>query len=286
MPNSLSAQKRQRQNVVRRERNRSHRSAMRTAIKKVREATEQGDFELARQLLRAAYQMLDRAAARNIIHANKAARTKSRLSLGIRRIDPGAANTNGSLTVRQASRRPEFECRVVVDGDKFRPRVTGMIADREGIKQRKILAPRLDATEFWIQLAKEQKLLRVEFQIEPSSYLDGKAELLKLLEDHELSAHDFFEIDGKTVEPPATNADFFADNKRSRVAVGFETNLGDIRLMQAKSKRQMLFAVLKTNDPTLVNVVVLDLFKNFHSEGPQKEYFKLVEGLTAEVLKS
>ncbi|MCR9120564.1 MAG: 30S ribosomal protein S20 [bacterium] len=84
MPNSLGAKKRLRQNVTRRDQNRSYRSAMRTQIKKVREAIEAGDIEKAQSEFKLACVSLDRAASRNIIHDNKAARTKSRLSKAIR----------------------------------------------------------------------------------------------------------------------------------------------------------------------------------------------------------
>jgi len=79
MPNTKSAKKRLRQNIVRRMRNRMAKSAMKSQLRKVREAAEAGDVEKAEQEYRLAAKRLDRAGARNIIHPNKAARTKSRL---------------------------------------------------------------------------------------------------------------------------------------------------------------------------------------------------------------
>jgi small subunit ribosomal protein S20 len=79
MPNTKSAKKRLRQNIVRRMRNRMAKSAMRSQLRKVREAAEAGDVEKAEQEYRLVAKKLDRAGARNIIHPNKAARTKSRL---------------------------------------------------------------------------------------------------------------------------------------------------------------------------------------------------------------
>jgi len=79
MPNSKSAKKRLRQNIVRRMRNRMEKTAMRNQLRKVREAAEAGDVEKAEQEYRLAAKKLDRAGARSIIHPNKAARTKSRL---------------------------------------------------------------------------------------------------------------------------------------------------------------------------------------------------------------
>ena len=80
MPNSISAKKSHRQSLKRRARNRGQRSALRTSVKKVREAVADGETEQAASLLTAATKMLDQAAAKNLIHANKAARTKSRLT--------------------------------------------------------------------------------------------------------------------------------------------------------------------------------------------------------------
>jgi small subunit ribosomal protein S20 len=80
MPNSISAKKSLRQSLKRRARNRGQRSALRTSVKRVREAVANGETEQAASLLTAATRKLDQAAAKNLIHANKAARTKSRLA--------------------------------------------------------------------------------------------------------------------------------------------------------------------------------------------------------------
>ena len=84
MPNTKSAKKRLRQNVTLREQNRSIKRAIRTQCRKVREAIEAGDVELAESEFRLAAKRLDRAGARNIVHRNAAARTKSRLSAKIK----------------------------------------------------------------------------------------------------------------------------------------------------------------------------------------------------------
>ncbi len=80
MPNSPSAKKALRQSLARRDRNRAQRSALRTTIKKVRKAAEAGDEALANDAFRAAVKKLDQSAAKDLIHKNAAARTKSRLS--------------------------------------------------------------------------------------------------------------------------------------------------------------------------------------------------------------
>jgi small subunit ribosomal protein S20 len=79
MPNSNSAKKRLRQNETRRMQNRIVKSAMKTQLRKVRDAVKAGDLDKAEEEYRYAAKRLDRAGARNIIHPNKAARTKSRL---------------------------------------------------------------------------------------------------------------------------------------------------------------------------------------------------------------
>jgi small subunit ribosomal protein S20 len=79
-----SAAKRLRQSNERQERNRAVRRAIRTQCKKVREAVAAGDAPKAESELRLATVRLDRAASRGTIHANSAARTKSRLSAAIK----------------------------------------------------------------------------------------------------------------------------------------------------------------------------------------------------------
>ena len=89
MPNANSAKKRLRQNVARRERNRSVKRAVRTQCRKVREAVRVGDVELAETEFRLAAKRLDRAGARNVIHQNAAARAKSNLSAKIKALKTG-----------------------------------------------------------------------------------------------------------------------------------------------------------------------------------------------------
>jgi small subunit ribosomal protein S20 len=84
MPNTNSSKKRLRQNVVHRLRNRAVKRAVRNQCRKVREAVEAGEVETAETAFRLATKKLDRAGAKNIIHRNAAARTKSRLSAKIK----------------------------------------------------------------------------------------------------------------------------------------------------------------------------------------------------------
>jgi len=63
-------------------RNRAQRSALRTAVKHVRQATA-GNAAAA---LAKAVEMLDRAARKGLIHPNNAARHKSRLAAHVRKL--------------------------------------------------------------------------------------------------------------------------------------------------------------------------------------------------------
>lgn len=77
MANSKSATKRIRQSARAFERNRTQRSRLKTALKRVMTA-EDGDT--ATQAYREASALLDRFATRNLLHRNKAARKKSQLA--------------------------------------------------------------------------------------------------------------------------------------------------------------------------------------------------------------
>ena len=79
MPNSASAKKRLRQNVVRRARNRPLKSSVRTQMKKVIAAAEAGDVAKAEEEFKIAAKKLDQAGSKGVFHKNSTARKKSRL---------------------------------------------------------------------------------------------------------------------------------------------------------------------------------------------------------------
>ncbi|MDO5505882.1 MAG: 30S ribosomal protein S20 [Pseudoxanthomonas suwonensis] len=79
MANIKSSKKRAKQAVVRNGRNAAQRSQMRTAVKKVIKALDAHDADAAQAAFTSAQPLLDRFAARGLIHKNKAARHKSRL---------------------------------------------------------------------------------------------------------------------------------------------------------------------------------------------------------------
>lgn len=84
MANTAQARKRARQNTERRLHNRARRSDLRTRVKKVYAAAQAGDATLATSAFKEAQPVLDRMAARGVIHPNKAARHKSRLAKRLR----------------------------------------------------------------------------------------------------------------------------------------------------------------------------------------------------------
>ena len=75
-----SALKANRQNIVRREANRQLRSKLRTGLKKFRSAAAGDDKDAVRTALTGAQSLVDKMAAKGIIHRNTAARYKSRLA--------------------------------------------------------------------------------------------------------------------------------------------------------------------------------------------------------------
>jgi small subunit ribosomal protein S20 len=80
MANTKSAEKRNRQNIQARERNRGHRSSLRTAIKKLRTAVASGDAARAKEILSETLSVIDKTAQKKVIHSNTASRYKSRLA--------------------------------------------------------------------------------------------------------------------------------------------------------------------------------------------------------------
>jgi len=82
--NIKSAKKRAKQAVVRNLRNTSQRSMLRTAVKRVLKAIEANDVDGAKAAFVTAQPILDRFAARGLIHKNKAARHKSRIHARIK----------------------------------------------------------------------------------------------------------------------------------------------------------------------------------------------------------
>jgi small subunit ribosomal protein S20 len=84
MANIKSARKRARQAIKRRSHNLSLRTAARTAIKSVQKAIQAGDKKAAVAALTRSQAVIDRVAAKGVLHPNAAARHKSRLAHAIK----------------------------------------------------------------------------------------------------------------------------------------------------------------------------------------------------------
>ncbi len=79
MANTRSAKKQIRNSYRKWLHNRYVKGKMRSAVKIVRDAIEAGDYDTAKSRMPEAEKELDKAASKNVIHPNKAARLKSRL---------------------------------------------------------------------------------------------------------------------------------------------------------------------------------------------------------------
>jgi small subunit ribosomal protein S20 len=84
MAHSLSAQKRVRQNLTSRARNRWRLRTMRDAVKAFRDKLVHGSVEEATTAMRACAKIVDKTAAKGVIHKNQAARRKSRMSAALK----------------------------------------------------------------------------------------------------------------------------------------------------------------------------------------------------------
>ena len=87
MPNIKSSERSVKTDAERRAKNFAVRSTIRTAIRKVVEATVAGQADDAKALLTIASKVIDKAAAKGVIHKNAAARRKSRLARKINAIN-------------------------------------------------------------------------------------------------------------------------------------------------------------------------------------------------------
>lgn len=80
MPNHKSSEKRVRQSERRRQINRSNRTRVRSAIKKLRATLSSGNGQELKTLLPETISTIDKAVQKGVMHKNAAARYKSRLT--------------------------------------------------------------------------------------------------------------------------------------------------------------------------------------------------------------
>jgi len=86
MANHSSAEKRNRQRLVRTERARSVRSATRTAVKQARVALAAGETDEAKGKVHAASVELARAAKKGVLHPRTAARSTARINAALHKL--------------------------------------------------------------------------------------------------------------------------------------------------------------------------------------------------------
>jgi len=91
LPNIKQQKKRMRQAELRRLRNKSRKSEIKTYIKKFHASLEEGDRETCELCFRRAVKALDKAASDGIIHRNNAASRKSRMARRYNRAYPRSA---------------------------------------------------------------------------------------------------------------------------------------------------------------------------------------------------
>ncbi|HJN65980.1 MAG TPA: 30S ribosomal protein S20 [Pirellulales bacterium] len=89
MPNNKSTEKRLRQNKKRRQRNKAIKTSLRSNLRKVDIAVTDGDVESTESAFCNVARQLDRVASKKIIHPNKAARLKSRMSSKLKALKAG-----------------------------------------------------------------------------------------------------------------------------------------------------------------------------------------------------
>lgn len=87
LPNIKSAKKRVLVNETKAARNKSARSALKTALKKFDTTVAEGDRNEAATAYKAAVKTVDKAAAAGLIHKNKAAHKKSQMTIKLNAID-------------------------------------------------------------------------------------------------------------------------------------------------------------------------------------------------------
>ncbi len=83
MATHVDAIKRNRQNIIRRQRNRTYRTTLRNQVKAIRAAIDAGDAEKAQELLPVVTRTLHRTAQKGVIHQKNADRRISRIARAV-----------------------------------------------------------------------------------------------------------------------------------------------------------------------------------------------------------
>ena len=91
MANHVSSLKRVRQTETKTAVNRANKSRVRTSLRALREAIQQGDLKAAQEQYKATASALDKSVQKGILHANTASRYKSRLNARVKTLATSAA---------------------------------------------------------------------------------------------------------------------------------------------------------------------------------------------------
>ena len=92
MPQRKSAKEELKKNIKRRQRNLRIKGQMKLSLKKIKKTIESKDYAASQKALKNVFSMLDKSVSQKIIHANKAAREKSRLSKKFNSLKPKKAS--------------------------------------------------------------------------------------------------------------------------------------------------------------------------------------------------
>lgn len=87
MPQTKAARKSLQRSQKRALRNKTYKSRIRTSIRKLRLAVDEGRHEDAKLALRESSSLLDKAREKGILHANNVSRRKSRLTLLLNKME-------------------------------------------------------------------------------------------------------------------------------------------------------------------------------------------------------
>lgn len=104
MAHPISAIKRHRQSLRRRERNQARITEARSAVRRAREAIVAGSVDDAQEAVRAAASVLDRAARKGILHANNASRRKARIARQLNTLQRGGVVAEAPKRRRSAAK--------------------------------------------------------------------------------------------------------------------------------------------------------------------------------------
>lgn len=157
MPNIKSAEKRVRVTERKRLRNKSVRTMCKTNVTKAERLIFMGDVNAAQEAVAVAITSLDKAAEKGIIHANNAARRKSRLMKKFNQLQ-AQAPTPAVTKPKAAKAKPKAAKPKPKAKPKTKPKTAGTKAKPKATKAKpKAAKPKAKATKAKPEKAKKEK---------------------------------------------------------------------------------------------------------------------------------